>query len=249
MQQLNAKEQAVYGAIRDGIAQNGYAPSVRELAERLGYRSTSTVQMYLDRLESEGYITREGGKSRSIALNHARRSQTASVNYLIVVDMQNDFIDGALGTPEAQAILPYVKNTVEAFDGTVLFTRDTHLENYMETQEGSRLPVPHCIKGTQGWQICDTLEALRTTEAIDKPTFGSERLVELLRARNDVASITLLGVCTDICVISNAMLLKAAFCETLIRVDAKGCAGVTPESHRNALSAMRMCQIDILNEE
>ncbi len=249
MQSLNEREMAVYEAIRDCVTQNAYAPSVRDLAERLGYHSTSTVQMYLDRLEAYGYITRKGGKSRSIALTPCQRSQIGSINYLIVVDMQNDFIDGALGTPEAQAILPYVKKTVEEFDGTVLFTRDTHLENYMETQEGSRLPVPHCIKGSDGWQICDALEALRTTEAIDKPTFGSEKLVELLRARNDAESITLIGVCTDICVISNAMLLKAAFCETPIRVDAKGCAGVTPESHRNALNAMRMCQIDILNEE
>ena len=249
MQSLNERERAVYETIRDCVWQNGYAPSVRELAAQLGYRSTSTVQLYLDRLEAHGYITREGGKSRSIALVSARPPQEATVRYLIVVDMQKDFIDGALGTPEAQAILPYVKKTVEEFDGTVLFTRDTHRENYMETQEGSRLPVPHCIKGTDGWQICDELEVLRVTEAIDKPTFGSEKLVELLREKNDAESITLLGVCTDICVISNAMLLKAAFCETPIRVDAKGCAGVTPESHRNALNAMRMCQIDILNEE
>ena len=167
---------------------------------------------------------------------------------LIVVDMQNDFIDGALGTPEAVAIVPYVKAAIEDFDGKVIFTRDTHLDNYMDTQEGKNLPVRHCIKGTPGWEICPELESLRKTEAIDKLTFGSSALPQVLAAEENMESITLVGLCTDICVISNAMLCKAFFPEIPIYVDAKACAGVTPQSHENALAAMKMCQIHIINE-
>ena len=167
---------------------------------------------------------------------------------LLVVDMQNDFIDGALGTAEAEKIVPLVKEKIEGFDGTVLFTRDTHFDNYMETQEGKRLPVPHCIKGTEGWQIRKELDALRTTEAIDKLTFGSSELEQLLVKKNEeepIESITVIGLCTDICVISNALLAKAFLPETEIRVDARCCAGVTPQSHENALNAMSVCQIVI----
>ena len=167
---------------------------------------------------------------------------------LIVVDMQNDFIDGALGTPEALAIVPHVKDRIEGFDGKVIFTRDTHFENYMDTQEGKNLPVPHCIKNTDGWQIRAELDALRTTEALDKLTFGSKDLVEVIGREENVESITFLGLCTDICVISNVLLTKAFYPEIPLFVDAKGCAGVTPESHRNALSAMKMCQVTIENE-
>ena len=168
---------------------------------------------------------------------------------LIVVDMQNDFIDGALGTPEALAIVPHVKERIECFDGKVIFTRDTHFENYMDTQEGKNLPVPHCIKNTDGWQIRAELDALRTTEALDKLTFGSKDLVEVIGREENVESITFLGLCTDICVISNVLLTKAFYPEIPLLVDAKGCAGVTPESHRNALAAMKMCQVTIENEE
>ena len=167
---------------------------------------------------------------------------------LLVVDMQNDFIDGALGTAEAEKIVPLVKEKIEGFDGTVLFTRDTHFDNYMETQEGKRLPVPHCIKGTEGWQIRKELDALRTTEAIDKLTFGSSELGQVLVRKNEeepIESITVIGLCTDICVISNALLAKAFLPEAEIRVDAKCCAGVTPQSHENALNAMSVCQIVI----
>lgn len=170
------------------------------------------------------------------------------MKYLIVVDMQNDFIDGALGTAEAAAIVPYVKSLIENFDGKVLFTRDTHSENYMETQEGNNLPVPHCIKGTYGWRIRAELDALRKTEAIDKVTFGSKDLVEVLRGETDIESITFVGLCTDICVISNVMLTKAFYPEIPLAVDAKACAGVTPQSHKNALEAMKMCQVTIINE-
>ena len=170
-------------------------------------------------------------------------------NILLVIDMQNDFIDGALGTPEAVAIVPKVREKIRSFDGTVLFTRDTHGENYMETQEGKNLPVPHCIRGTEGWQIRPELEELRVTEPIDKGTFGSDELGKILRDLNDenpIGSITVIGLCTDICVISNALLAKAFLPEVPIEVDASCCAGVTPESHENALKAMASCQIRIV---
>lgn len=172
-------------------------------------------------------------------------------NVLVVVDMQNDFIDGALGTKEAVAIVPNVKAKIESFKGTVLFTRDTHLENYMDTQEGHNLPVPHCIKGTKGWEIRPELDALRTTEAIDKVTFGSSELPEklaALHAENPIESITFVGLCTDICVISNVMVTKAFFPEILVSVDAACCAGVSPETHKNALEAMKVCQVKVENE-
>lgn len=165
---------------------------------------------------------------------------------LIVVDMQKDFIDGALGTAEAVSIVPAVKELIKGFEGTVYFTRDTHFENYMSTEEGKHLPVPHCIKDTEGWQIHPELDALRTTAPIDKLTFGSRELVALLAEQKDVESITLCGLCTDICVISNALLIKAYYPEIPLYVVANACAGVTPESHQNALSAMKMCQIGIL---
>ena len=173
------------------------------------------------------------------------------MNFLIVVDMQNDFIDGALGTAEAVAILPAVKSKIENFEGRVLFTRDTHETDYLETQEGRNLPVEHCIKGTDGWQIAPALEALRNEEAVDKPTFGSVALGQLLKAydtyEEKIGSVTLIGLCTDICVISNAMIIKAFLPETPVIVDAACCAGVTPESHENALKAMSVCQIKIEN--
>lgn len=167
---------------------------------------------------------------------------------LLVIDMQNDFIDGALGTKEAVAIVPYVKEVIQNFNGKVLFTRDTHFENYMATQEGRNLPVPHCIKGTEGWEISSELKDFCTEEVIDKITFGSMELPSIVSNISDLESITLVGLCTDICVISNAMVLKAFYPEVPIIVDAKACAGVTPESHKNALNAMKMCQIQVVNE-
>lgn len=170
-------------------------------------------------------------------------------NVLVVVDMQNDFIDGALGTPEAAAIVPAVKKKIEEFDGIVLFTRDTHSESYLETQEGRNLPVKHCIRGTKGWEIRDELDALRRTEPIDKVTFGSSDLGPRLRTINDIegiSSITFIGLCTDICVISNVMIAKAFLPEVPVIVDSNCCAGVTAESHNNALEAMKVCQVEIL---
>ena len=166
-------------------------------------------------------------------------------NILVVVDMQNDFIDGALGTAEAVKIVPYVKQVIANFDGKVFFTRDTHFPDYMNTQEGKNLPVMHCIKDTPGWEIHPELDALRTTEPIDKVSFGSTRLPEILAGENP-ESITFVGLCTDICVISNVMITKAFFPEIPVIVDAKGCAGVTPESHKNALEAMKMCQVTVI---
>lgn len=171
---------------------------------------------------------------------------------LIVVDMQNDFIDGALGTKEAVAIVPRVKEKIAFFSGPVIFTRDTHPENYMETQEGKNLPVPHCIKGTEGWQIRPELDRLRKTEPVDKPGFGSVELGQMLLDMNEkepIASVTLIGLCTDVCVISNALIIKAFLPEVPVKVDAACCAGISPESHDNALSAMAMCQVEILRDQ
>ena len=169
------------------------------------------------------------------------------MDYLIVVDMQNDFIDGALGTKEAQGIVPYVKQRIEGFRGKVFFTRDTHGEDYMTTQEGRNLPVPHCIRNTEGWQIRRELEELRTTAAIDKETFGARDLVKVLGEEEKLDSVTFLGLCTDICVISNVMLVKAFFPEVPVTVDAAGCAGVTPRSHATALDAMEAVQVKVIN--
>ncbi len=170
-------------------------------------------------------------------------------NILIVVDMQNDFIDGALGTKEAVAIVPKVEEKIRNFDGEVFFTRDTHETYYLETQEGKNLPVKHCIRDTEGWQIRKELDVLRKTDPVDKETFGSTDLArELTMIDEDegIGSITLVGLCTDICVISNALLIKASLPEVPICVDATCCAGVTPESHENALKAMEACQIRII---
>ncbi len=165
---------------------------------------------------------------------------------LVVVDMQKDFIDGALGTREAQKIVPFVIDEIKNFDGDVVFTFDTHSSIYLETKEGKKLPVEHCIKGTDGWKLDKTIEPLALgKKCFEKPTFGSVELAEFASG-GDYTDITLIGLCTDICVISNAMLLKAFLPEVNISVKASCCAGVTPESHENALSAMKMCQIDII---
>lgn len=170
--------------------------------------------------------------------------------YLIVVDMQNDFIDGSLGTPEAQAIVPRVCERIrEAIaDGwTVIATQDTHEENYLETAEGRKLPVRHCIRGSQGWAIADCVKAaMGGATVLEKPTFGSVRLPEVVRLAGEAERIEVLGLCTDICVVSNALLLKANFPEVPIGVRADCCAGVTPEKHAAALETMASCQIDVL---
>ncbi|MCR5134277.1 MAG: cysteine hydrolase [Clostridiales bacterium] len=169
---------------------------------------------------------------------------------LIVVDMQNDFIDGALGTPEAAAIVENVKQKIASYpEEDVFFTRDTHQADYMETQEGRYLPVPHCIEGTDGWQIRpDILAQAPGAKVFNKPTFGSTALAEAVKemAQADSLEIELIGLCTDICVVSNALLLKAALPEVKISVDPACCAGVTPEKHDAALETMRSCQIQMV---
>ena len=176
---------------------------------------------------------------------------------LIVIDMQNDFINGALGSIEAQTIVPNVVEKVKNWDGELLFTRDTHYEDYMNTLEGQKLPVPHCIYKTAGWQIIDELTPFikYSYDIIDKRTFGFEgwRHEILDRYVNDISAlseldITLIGVCTDICVISNALALRMFYPNAKITVDASCCAGVTPEKHAAALEVMKSCQIDVINE-
>ncbi len=174
------------------------------------------------------------------------------MKYLIVVDMQNDFITGSLGTKEAQAIVPAVVKKVREYDGRVIFTKDTHTADYLNTQEGKKLPVEHCIEGQEGWQLFGELEKLAQEDGCKiykKPTFGCVELAEDLKAVNDgepIGEIELCGLCTDICVISNALLLKAFMPEVPVCVDASCCAGVTVTSHQNALDAMKMCQINIV---
>ena len=164
---------------------------------------------------------------------------------LIVVDMQNDFIDGTLGTKEAQAIVPNVKRKIEEYKARgdeVIFTRDTHFADYLETNEGKHLPVKHCIEGTKGWQISDEL-GTENCKIIDKETFGYYGWL-----RYDFESVELVGLCTDICVVSNALVIKMLFPEVEISVDANCCAGVTPETHKAALATMQMCQINVIGE-
>ena len=166
---------------------------------------------------------------------------------LIVVDMQKDFIDGSLGSPEAVAIVPKVKRKIEEYRAAgdeVIFTLDTHEENYLDTHEGKKLPVAHCIRGTAGWELDDSLKEFQGT-SFEKNTFGSAVLGEYVKER-EYESIELVGLCTDICVISNALLVKAFLPETPVIVDSSCCAGVTEKSHENALEAMRVCQIEIL---
>lgn len=172
---------------------------------------------------------------------------------LVVVDMQNDFIDGALGSPEAELIVNNVVKKITEFDGKIFVTLDTHFDNYMETSEGKNLPVPHCIKNTNGWKLNSKVsEALanKKYEFVEKITFGSVDLPSLIKnvIGEDDAEITLVGLCTDICVVSNALILKAMFPEITILVDASCCAGVTPGKHEAALETMRSCQIKVIGE-
>ena len=184
---------------------------------------------------------------------------------LIIVDMQNDFIDGALGTPEAQAIVPNVVNKMKEHkytDTIILFTKDTHKENYLETPEGKKLPVPHCIKGTSGWSISKPIASEFKSDGymtyssksvingrVLKPTFGSYDLIDILNSDEvEFDEIELCGVCTDICVISNAIMIKNRFPDVKVIVDASCCAGVTPEKHAAALEVMKSCQIDVIGE-
>lgn len=172
--------------------------------------------------------------------------------YLIVVDMQNDFVSGALGTDEAQAIVPQVVKKAEEFAGTVVFTLDTHGPDYLATQEGKNLPVEHCIRGTEGWELIGPLQKIqkeRDALVFEKGTFGSRELASYLAGiheKEPITSIELIGLCTDICVVSNALLIKAMLPEVPIFADAACCAGVTPETHEAALKTMECCQVTVL---
>lgn len=172
---------------------------------------------------------------------------------LVVVDMQNDFITGSLGSEEAQAIVSKVREKLERFQGSVIFTRDTHTTEYLSTQEGRNLPVIHCVKDTSGWQIEASLQPYANqpkVKVFDKESFGSleltNRIQEIQTQQGKIEEIVFVGLCSDICVISNAMIVKAAFPEIPITVDSSCCAGVTKKSHENALEAMKMCQITVV---
>ncbi|MDO5541542.1 MAG: isochorismatase family cysteine hydrolase [Eubacteriales bacterium] len=169
---------------------------------------------------------------------------------LLVIDMQNDFIDGSLGTKEAEAVVDAIVSEIGKYpQQNVIATRDTHEENYLETQEGKKLPVKHCIKGTDGWSINNKIAAaLGGAEVINKPAFGSKTLAEKIAdmAEKEDITVTLMGLCTDICVVSNALMIKAYAPEVPVKVIASCCAGVTPESHEAALITMRMCQVEVV---
>ena len=171
---------------------------------------------------------------------------------LVVIDMQNDFIDAALGTKEAVAIVDAVKEKIRSYSaGDIFVTMDTHTPDYLETQEGRNLPVVHCVRGTEGWRIRSDIEALlKGAKIYEKPTFGSWKMAQDLReiSESEEISVEMVGLCTDICVVSNALLLKAAMPEVEISVDASCCAGVTPEKHLAALETMRSCQIRVNGE-
>jgi nicotinamidase-related amidase len=167
---------------------------------------------------------------------------------LIVIDMQNDFIDGSLGTKEAVAIVPNVAKKIasaRAAGETIIFTRDTHQKCYLETQEGKNLPVLHCVEGSEGWQISSKLE-VGDSRIFNKPSFGSMELADYVATIGNLEEIELVGLCTDICVVSNALLMKANFLETKVSVDASCCAGVTVDSHNAALATMKMCQVNVI---
>ena len=166
---------------------------------------------------------------------------------LVVVDMQNDFIDGALGTKEAAEIVDSVRAKIDRYAAAgdaVIYTQDTHTPEYLQTQEGKKLPVEHCIKGTKGWEISEKVYE-KKYPVVEKPSFGSLELAEWIAGMADVHAIALVGLCTDICVISNALILKARKPEIPITVDASSCAGVTENSHKTALEAMKVCQINV----
>ena len=168
---------------------------------------------------------------------------------LVVVDMQNDFIDGALGTKEAVSIVDNVAkkiNEYKANGDTVIFTKDTHFEDYLSTNEGKNLPIRHCIKGTNGWEISDKLD-VGNSEIIEKPTFGFNDWTNHLPKNEDDLTIELIGLCTDVCVVSNAIIIKAQFPNACLKVDASCCAGITPQTHASALATMQSCQIEIMN--
>ena len=171
---------------------------------------------------------------------------------LVVIDVQNDFIDGALGSEQSQKVIPNIVNKIKEYDPwNIYLTRDTHYENYLDTQEGRNLPVVHCIEGSDGWQLrAEVAEAAGKAMIVDKPTFGSNRLAGILMSERAQESleIEIIGLYTDVCVVSNALLFKAAMPEAPITVDASCCAGITNERHKAALETMKACQVNVINE-
>lgn len=172
-------------------------------------------------------------------------------HFLVVVDIQNDFVDGALGTAEAVGIIAPAVRKIKSFEGETFVTFDTHFENYLDTAEGKKLPVPHCVKGTSGWELNPEISAAlegKSFTTVEKLTFGSTALPVMIEesAGDEDFDITLIGLCTDICVVSNAVILKASFPEKQIYVDPSCCAGVSVATHNAALETMKMCQINIL---
>ena len=174
----------------------------------------------------------------------------------IVIDMQNDFLTGALANPDAVNIIPSVLEQIKSAD-YVMYTRDTHSENYLETQEGKNLPVPHCVIGTHGWQIVDELDPnniadIKMWHIVNKPTFGYVNIWmdmyfdDLVNWNGEAVEVTFCGTCTDICVVSNAMIVKSLYPELVVNVKADACAGLTPEKHQSALDVMSSCQINII---
>ena len=170
--------------------------------------------------------------------------------YLVVVDMQNDFVTGVLGSEEAKKIVPYVALKVANFSGDVIFTRDSHDEDYLASEEAKRLPICHCVRGSEGWEVVpELLPYLEGSAVIDKPSFGSLELADYLRKKHEespIDEVEVIGVCTDICVVSNVILLKATLPEVRILVDAKGCAGTSTSNHEAALQVMRCCHVDVV---
>lgn len=171
--------------------------------------------------------------------------------FLVVVDIQNDFVDGSLGTDEAKAIIDKAAEKIRNFEGDIFVTLDTHSTDYLQTAEGKKLPVEHCIKGTVGWELNPKIRAeldKKGYTAVEKGTFGSTELPQMIAeySGNENFSMELIGLCTDICVVSNALILKANFPEMSIAVDSRVCAGVTVQSHKAAVETMKMCQIDVI---
>ncbi|MDD4573136.1 MAG: cysteine hydrolase [Sphaerochaeta sp.] len=180
-------------------------------------------------------------------VQHTDCGKPRSDSLLIVVDMQKDFVYGSLGTDEARKIVQKTKEKVASHKGELWFTLDTHQENYLETAEGKSLPVEHCIKGTEGHDLIDELQQFaKKGRFFEKPTFGSVEMAEAIKQRPDIKDVELVGVCTDICVISNALLLKAFRPELSISVDSSCCAGTTPDNHSSSLIAMKSCQIAVI---
>ena len=178
-------------------------------------------------------------------MNLLEREVTDMKKALIIVDMQNDFVTGCLGTNEAQEVIPKIKEYADAFDGDIYFTMDTHRDDYLDTQEGKRLPVKHCVKDSDGWLIVPELRDIKDVQTFEKPVFGSRELAEKI-AEKAYDEVYLCGVCTGICVLSNAILIKAFDADVRVAVVKELCACVTPDTHKTALDAMATAQIDII---